>query len=38
LNFFLALAEPLHPSEVALRKFFENIGILSGKPWEKPEP
>ena len=34
LNFFLALAEPLHPNEVALRKRFEEIGIVSGKPWD----
>jgi hypothetical protein len=34
LNFFLALAEPPHPSEVALRKIFEKIGIMSGKPWD----
>ena len=34
LNFFLALAEPPHPKEVALRKRFEEIGIAPGKAWD----
>jgi hypothetical protein len=34
LNFLLSLAEPPHPSEVALRKQFEQIGIVAGAPWD----
>ncbi len=34
LNFFLTLAEPPHPKEVALRKRFEEIGIAPGKAWD----
>lgn len=34
LNFFLALAEPPHPKEVALRKRFGEIGIAPGKWWD----
>src|SRR6266851_4655649 len=34
LNFLLQFAEPLHPSEVAIRKRFEKIGIGPGKPWD----
>lgn len=34
LNFILALAEPPHPKEVALRKRFEKIGIVPGQPWD----
>jgi hypothetical protein len=34
LNFLLQLAEPPHPSEVALRKRFEKIGIVPGQPWD----
>ena len=32
LAFLLQFAEPPHPSEVALRKKFERIGIVAGKP------
>ncbi len=34
LNFLLQFAEPPHPSEVAIRKRFEKIGIGPGKPWD----
>lgn len=34
LNFFLSLALPPHPSEVALRKRFETIGIGPGREWD----
>src|SRR5712664_319468 len=34
LNFLLQFAEPPDPSEVALRKRFEKIGIGPGKPWD----
>ena len=34
LNFLLQFAEPPHPSEVAIRKRFEAIGIGPGKPWD----
>jgi hypothetical protein len=34
LNFLLQFAEPPHPSEAALRKRFEKIGIVPGKPWD----
>jgi hypothetical protein len=34
LNFLLQFAEPPYPSEVALRKRFEKIGIGPGKPWD----
>ena len=34
LNFLLQFAEPPVPSEVAIRKRFEKIGIASGKPWD----
>ncbi len=34
LNFFLALAEPPHPKEIALRQRFEEIGIAPGKAWD----
>jgi hypothetical protein len=34
LNFFLQFAEPVDPSEVAIRKRFEKIGIAPGKPWD----
>jgi hypothetical protein len=34
LNFFLALADPPNPKEVALRKRFEEIGIAPGKAWD----
>ena len=34
LNFFLELAEPPYPSEVALRQRFNKIGIGPGKPWD----
>ena len=34
LNFLLQFAEPPVPSEVAIRKRFETIGIGSGKPWD----
>ncbi len=33
LAFLLQFAEPPHPSEVALRKRFERIGIVAGKPF-----
>jgi hypothetical protein len=34
LNFLLQFAEPPHPSEIAIRKRFEKIGIGPGKPWD----
>lgn len=34
LNFLLSLAEPPHPSEIALRERFAKIGIAAGKPWD----
>jgi hypothetical protein len=34
LNFLLQFAEPPNPSEVAIRKRFEKIGIAPGKPWD----
>jgi hypothetical protein len=34
LNFLLSLAEPAHPSEVALREQFREIGIAPGAPWD----
>jgi len=34
LAFLLQFAEPAHPSEVALRKKFERIGILAGKRFD----
>jgi hypothetical protein len=34
LNFLLQFAEPPVPSEVAIRKRFEEIGIAPGKPWD----
>ncbi|WP_439544064.1 DUF1254 domain-containing protein [Hyphomicrobium sp.] len=34
LSFALQLAEPPHPSEVQLRKRFESIGIVPGKPFD----
>jgi hypothetical protein len=34
LNFLLQFAVPPHPSEVAIRKRFEKVGIGSGKPWD----
>lgn len=34
MNFLLQFAEPPDPSEVALRKDFEKIGIVPGKPWD----
>ncbi len=34
LNFLLQFAVPPHPSEVALRKRFEKIGIGPDKPWD----
>ncbi len=34
LNFLLSLAEPPHPSEIALRERFATIGIAAGKPWD----
>ena len=34
LNFLLSLAEPPYPSEVALRKQFQQIGIAAGAPWD----
>jgi hypothetical protein len=34
LNFLLQFAEPPVPSEVAIRRRFEKIGIASGKPWD----
>ena len=34
LNFLLQFAEPPVPSEVAIRKRFEKIGIGPGKPWD----
>jgi hypothetical protein len=34
LAFLLQFAEPPHPSEVALRKRFERIGIVAGKPFD----
>ncbi len=34
LNFLLQFAEPPHPSEVAIRKRFETIGIGPGWPWD----
>src|SRR5277367_3199221 len=34
LNFLLQFAEPPDPSEIALRKRFEKIGIGPGKPWD----
>ncbi len=34
LNFLLSLAEPPHPSEVALREQFQQIGIIPGEPWD----
>jgi hypothetical protein len=34
LAFLLQFAEPPHPSEVTLRKKFERIGIVSGKPFD----
>ncbi len=40
LNFLLQFAEPPHPSEVAVRKRFEKIGIGPGRAWDaaKVEP
>ncbi len=34
LNFLLTLADPPHPSEVALRKRFERIGVAPGAPFD----
>jgi hypothetical protein len=34
LNFLLQFAEPPHPSEVALRRRFETIGIGPGADWD----
>ena len=34
LAFLLQFAEPPHPTEVALRKRFEKIGIIPGKPFD----
>ena len=34
LNFLLQFAEPPDPSEVAIRKRFEKIGIVPGQPWD----
>lgn len=34
LNFFLTLAQPPHPKEVALRKRMEKIGIVAGAAWD----
>jgi hypothetical protein len=34
LNFLLQFAEPPVASEVAIRKRFEKIGIVPGKPWD----
>jgi len=34
LNFLLQFAQPPHPSEVALRRRFESIGIVPGKPFD----
>jgi hypothetical protein len=34
LNFLLQFAEPPDPSEVAIRKRFEKIGIGPGRPWD----
>ncbi len=34
LNFLLQFAEPPHPSEIAIRKRFEAIGIGPGWPWD----
>jgi hypothetical protein len=34
LKFLLSLAEPPHPSEVALREEFEQIGIVAGAEWD----
>ena len=34
LNFLLSLAEPPHPSEAALRKRFERLGIVPGAPFD----
>lgn len=34
LNFLLQFAEPPHPSEIAIRKRFETIGIGPGWPWD----
>ncbi|HTR36315.1 MAG TPA: DUF1254 domain-containing protein [Bryobacteraceae bacterium] len=34
LAFLLQFAEPPHPSELALRKRFERIGIVAGKPFD----
>lgn len=37
LNFLLQFAEPPHPSEVAIRKQLETIGIGPGWPWDAPK-
>jgi hypothetical protein len=37
LNFLLQFAEPPHPTEVAIRKRFEKIGIVPGRPWDASE-
>jgi hypothetical protein len=34
LNFLLQFAEPPYPTEVAIRKRFEKIGIVPGQPWD----
>jgi hypothetical protein len=34
LNFLLQFAEPPHPSELAIRKRFEKIGIGPGRSWD----
>jgi hypothetical protein len=34
LNFLLQFAEPPYPTEIAIRKRFEKIGIVPGKPWD----
>jgi hypothetical protein len=34
LNFLLQFAEPPHPSELAIRKRFERIGIGPGRSWD----
>jgi hypothetical protein len=34
LNFLLQFAEPPHPSELAMRKRFEKIGIGPGRSWD----
>jgi hypothetical protein len=34
LNFLLQFAEPPYPSEIAIRRRFEKIGIVPGKLWD----